>query len=169
MTTSVLSPSVQEEDRVRIRPLAEGDGLALIELQQECAAALPPRRPAPPLLRPRAVESLVRPSSPQRAALGALAGDRLLGVGAWTRVRAQDRAELHLLVGAGDGAARGAVAVTLVRALAASAAPHGVRRLLHRSLPSEASVREVFARAGFETATVYQEGQLLVSFATRPQ
>lgn len=38
-------------------------------------------------------------------------------------------------------------------------------RLVNESGPDEAGVRRVFRHAGFETATVYQQGMLRSSFA----
>jgi hypothetical protein len=53
----------------------------------------------------------------------------------------------------------------LLREIAIDAARAGIRRLVHESGPDDASLRRVFRAAGFETATVYQQGVLRSSFA----
>jgi hypothetical protein len=57
------------------------------------------------------------------------------------------------------------LAATLLREIAVDAARAGIRRFVHESGPDDASVRRVLRDAGFETATVYQQGVLRTSFA----
>jgi hypothetical protein len=63
-----------------------------------------------------------------------------------------------------DGAAE-SQAATLLREIAVDAARAGIRRFVNESGPDDAPVRRVFRSAGFEIATVYQEGVLLSSFS----
>ena len=57
------------------------------------------------------------------------------------------------------------LAATLLGEIAVDAARSGIRRFVNESLPDDAPVRRVFRNAGFETATVYQQGVLRSSFA----
>ncbi len=57
------------------------------------------------------------------------------------------------------------LAATLLREIAVDAARAGIRRFVNESGPDEAPVRRVIRTAGFDTATVYQQGILRSSFA----
>jgi hypothetical protein len=56
-------------------------------------------------------------------------------------------------------------AATLLREIAVDAARAGIRRFVNESGPDDAPVRRVIRNAGFVTATVYQQGVLISSFA----
>jgi hypothetical protein len=56
-------------------------------------------------------------------------------------------------------------AVTLLQEIALDAARSGIRRFINETSPDEVGIRRVFLTAGFETATVYQDGVLRSSFA----
>ena len=83
-------------------------------------------------------------------------------MGGWNRRPEGLSAEMSLVLH--DTAAE-QLAATLVREIAVDAARAGIRRFVNESGPDDAPVRRVLRRAGFETATVYQQGILLASFA----
>ena len=108
-------------------------------------------------------DTTIRPLAPgpERAFAAAVDG-RVVAVGGWNRLPEAQDAEVSLVLH--DTAAE-TQAATLLREIAVDAARSGIRRFVHESTPEDAGVRRVFRNAGFETATVYQQGVLRSSFA----
>ena len=108
-------------------------------------------------------DTTIRPLAPgPERAFAATVDGRVVAVGGWNRLPEGMYAEVSLVLH--DSAAE-TPAATLLREIAVDAARSGIRRLVHESAPEEAGVRRVFRTAGFETATVYQQGVLRSSFA----
>jgi hypothetical protein len=108
-------------------------------------------------------DTMIRPLAPgPERAFAASVDGRIVAVGGWNRLPDPQRGEVSLVLH--DGAAE-RPAATLLREIAIDAARAGIRRLVHESGPDDASLRRVFRAAGFETATVYQQGVLRSSFA----
>jgi hypothetical protein len=99
--------------------------------------------------------------APERAFAATVDG-RVVAVGGWNRLPDPQRAEVSLVV---HDASAELLAATLLREIAGDAARAGIRRFVNESLPDDAPVRRVLRNAGFEAATVYQEGVLRSSFA----
>jgi hypothetical protein len=105
----------------------------------------------------------IRPVAPgPERAFAATVDGRVVAVGGWNRLPEGPYAEVSLVLH--DTAAE-TLAATLLREIAVDAARAGIRRFVHESGPDDASVRRVLRDAGFETATVYQQGVLRTSFA----
>jgi hypothetical protein len=98
---------------------------------------------------------------PERAFAATVDG-RVVAVGGWNRLPDPLRAEVSLVLH--DSAAE-SHAADLLREIAVDAARAGIRRFENESGPDDAPVRRVFRTAGFETATVYQQGVLRSTFA----
>lgn len=98
---------------------------------------------------------------PERAFAATVDG-RVVAVGGWNRLPDGQQAEVSLVLH--DGGAE-PLAATLLREIVVDAARAGIRRFVNESLPDDAPVRRVLRDAGFETATVYQQGVLRSSFA----
>ena len=105
----------------------------------------------------------IRPLAPgpERAFAAAVDG-RVVAVGGWNRLPESQLAELSLVLH--DTAAE-TLAASLVREIAVDAAREGIRRFVHEGGPDDAAVRRVIRTAGFEPATVYQQGVLRASFS----
>jgi hypothetical protein len=97
---------------------------------------------------------------PERAFAATVDG-RVVAVGGWNRLDPQ-QAEVSLVLH--DHTAT-RLAANLLREMAVDAARAGIRRFVNESSPDDAGVRRVFRDAGFEAATVYQQGMLRSSFA----
>jgi hypothetical protein len=105
----------------------------------------------------------IRPLAPgPERAFAATVDGRVVAVGGWNRLPEGHWAEVSLVLH--DTAAE-RLAATLLKEIAVDAARAGIRRFVNESGPDEAGVRRVFRHAGFETATVYQQGMLRSSFA----
>jgi hypothetical protein len=88
-------------------------------------------------------DTTIRPLAPgPERAFAATVDGRVVAVGGWNRLPDGQKAEVSV-----------------------DAARAGIRRFVNESGPDEAPVRRVFRDAGFETATVYQQGILRSSFA----
>lgn len=98
---------------------------------------------------------------PERAFAATVDG-RVVAVGGWNRLPDPQRAEVSLVLH--DGTAE-TLAAALLKEIATDAARAGIRRFINESGPDDAGVRRIFRNAGFETATVYQEGVLRSSFS----
>ena len=108
-------------------------------------------------------DTTIRPLAPgPERAFAATVDGRVVAVGGWNRLPDGQRAEVSLVLH--DGSAEG-LAATLLREIALDAARAGIRRFVNESLPDDAPLRRVFRDAGFETATVYQQGVLRSTFA----
>ena len=108
-------------------------------------------------------DATIRPLAPgpERACAATVDG-RVVAVGGWNRLPEALHAEVSLVLH--DSAAE-TTAATLLREIAVDAARSGIRRFVNESSPEEAGLRRVFRTAGFEAATVYQQGVLRSSFA----
>ena len=98
--------------------------------------------------------------SPERAFAATVDG-RVVAVGGWNPLPDPQRAEVSLVLH--DGTAE-TLAAILLKEIAVDAARAGIRRFVNESGPDDAPVRRVFRSAGFEAATVYQQGVLVSSF-----
>lgn len=108
-------------------------------------------------------DTTIRPLAPgPERAFAATVEGRVVAVGGWNRLAEAHWAEVSLVLH--DTAAE-RLAATLLKEIAVDAARAGIRRFINESGPDEANVRRVFRHAGFETATVYQQGMLRSSFA----
>ena len=108
-------------------------------------------------------DTTIRPLTPgPERAFAATVDGRVVAVGGWNRMPDGQWAEVSLVLH--DTAAE-SQAATLLREIAVDAARSGIRRFVNESGPDEAPVRRVIRNAGFETATVYQQGVLRSSFA----
>jgi hypothetical protein len=108
-------------------------------------------------------DTLIRPLAPgPERAFAATVNGRVVAVGGWNRLPEGVCAEVSLVLH--DTAAE-MLAASLLKEIAVDAARAGIRRFVHESSPDDAGVRRVFRDAGFETATVYQQGMLRSSFA----
>jgi hypothetical protein len=108
-------------------------------------------------------DTTIRPLAPgPERAFAATVDGRVVAVGGWNRLPDAQQAEVSLVLH--DNAAE-TQAARLLREIAIDAARAGIRRFVNESGPDDAPVRRVFRTAGFETATVYQQGVLLSSFA----
>jgi hypothetical protein len=105
----------------------------------------------------------IRPlaAGPERAFAATFDG-RVVAVGGWNRLPHAGCAEVSLVLH--DSAAE-TLAANLLREIAGDAARAGIRRFVNESGPDDAGLRRVFRQAGFEAATVYQQGVLRCSFA----
>jgi N-acetylglutamate synthase-like GNAT family acetyltransferase len=142
---------------VQIRPLASGDGLALIEFEEACGGDRPS-------LLARDLESLIGEADPKGACLAAFVHGRVVALGAWRRLRRSEQAEVTMVLGPSEEDS--GLGAALLRALAASAAARGIQRFVQCSLPEEANLRRVVHEAGFEAAVVHHDGFLRLSFLT---
>ena len=105
----------------------------------------------------------IRPLAPgPERAFAASVDGRVVAVGGWNRLADGQGAEVSLVLH--DDSAE-TLAVSLLREIAVDAVRAGIRRFVHESGPEDAGVRRVFRDAGFEPATVYQQGVLRCSFA----
>jgi len=105
----------------------------------------------------------IRPLAPgPERAFAATVDGRVVAVGGWNRLPEGVCAEVSLVLH--DTAAE-TQAATLLREIAVDAARSGIRRFVNESTPEDSGVRRIFRNAGFETATVYQQGVLRSSFA----
>ena len=108
-------------------------------------------------------DTTIRPLAPgPERAFAATVDGRVVAVGGWNRLPEGMQAEVSLVLH--DSAAE-TLAATLLREIAVDAARSGIRRFVNESTPEDASLRRVLRSAGFETATVYQQGILRTSFA----
>jgi hypothetical protein len=108
-------------------------------------------------------DTTIRPLAPgPERAFAATVDGRVVAVGGWNRLPEGHWAEVSLVLH--DTAAE-RLAATLLKEIAVDAARAGIRRFVNESGPDEAPVRRVIRIAGFETATVYQQGVLRSSFA----
>ena len=108
-------------------------------------------------------DTTIRPLAPgPERAFAATVDGRVVAVGGWNRLPEGQWAEVSLVLH--DTAAE-RLAATLLKEIAVDAARAGIRRFVNESGPDEANLRRVFRHAGFETATVYQQGVLRSSFA----
>jgi hypothetical protein len=108
-------------------------------------------------------DTTIRPLAPgPERAFAATVDGRVVAVGGWNRLPEGQSAEFSLVLH--DTAAE-PLAATLHKAMAIDAARAGIRHFLNESGPDDAGVRRVFRHAGFEAATVYQQGVLRSSFA----
>ncbi len=108
-------------------------------------------------------DTTIRPlaAGPERAFAATVDG-RVVAVGGWNRLPERQWAEVSLVLH--DTGAE-TLAATLLKEIAGDAARAGIRRFVNESAPDDAPVRRVIRTAGFETATVYQQGVLRSSFA----
>ena len=107
-------------------------------------------------------DTSIHPLAPRpERAFAATVDGRVVAVGGWNRLPDPQRAEVSLVLH--DGTAE-TLAATLLREIAVDAARAGIRRFVNESGPNDAPVRRVFRSAGFETATVYQQGVVVSSF-----
>ncbi|MDQ1567824.1 MAG: hypothetical protein QOF96_2704 [Actinomycetota bacterium] len=108
-------------------------------------------------------DTLIRTLAPgPERAFAATVDGRVVAVGGWNRLPDPQRGEVSLVLH--DSAAE-TQAATLLREIAVDAARAGIRRFVNESGPDDAPVRRVIRNAGFVTATVYQQGVLISSFA----
>jgi hypothetical protein len=108
-------------------------------------------------------DTLIRTLAPgPERAFAATVDGRVVAVGGWNRLPDPQRAEVSIVLH--DNAAE-TQAAALLREIAVDAARAGIRQFVNESGPDDAPVRRVLRNAGFETATVYQEGVLRSSFA----
>jgi hypothetical protein len=108
-------------------------------------------------------DTAIRPVAPgPERAFAATVDGRVVAVGGWNRLPDPQRAALSLVLH--DGAAE-TLAASLLKEIAVDAARAGIRRLVNESGPDDTPVRRVIRTAGFETATVYEQGVLRSSFA----
>jgi hypothetical protein len=108
-------------------------------------------------------DTLIRTLAPgPERAFAATVDGRVVAVGGWNRLPDPQRAEVSIVLH--DNAAE-TQAATLLREIAVDAARAGIRQFVNESGPDDAPVRRVLRNAGFETATVYQQGVLRSSFA----
>lgn len=108
-------------------------------------------------------DTTIRPLAPgPERAFAATVDGRVVAVGGWNRLPEALCAELSLVLH--DTAAE-TTAATLLREIAGDAVRAGIRRFINQSSPDDAPVRRVIRTAGFESATVYQQGILRSSFA----
>ena len=107
----------------------------------------------------------IRPLAPgpERAFAATLEG-RVVAVGGWNRLPDGPGpcAEVALVL---HDTSTETVAARLLREIAVDAARAGIRRFVHEGGPDDAPVRKVIRTAGFESATVYQQGMIRSSFA----
>ena len=108
-------------------------------------------------------DTSIRPLAPgpERAFVATVDG-RVVAVGGWNRLPEGSCAEVSLVLH--DTAAE-RLAATLLKEIAVDAARAGICRFVNESGPDESPVRRVIRAAGFESATVYQQGMLRSSFA----
>lgn len=85
-----------------------------------------------------------------------------MAVGGWNPLPEALCAELSLVLH--DTTAE-TLAAGLLREIAGDAAGAGIRRFINRSSPDDAPVRRIIRTAGFESATVYQQGTLRSTFS----
>ncbi|MGH9008726.1 MAG: hypothetical protein ACRDYF_02645 [Acidimicrobiia bacterium] len=105
----------------------------------------------------------IRPLAPgPERAFAASVDGRVVAVGGWNRLPGGQLAEVSLVLH--DSAAE-TPAAGLLREIAVDAARAGIRRFVHEGGPDDAPVRRVIRTAGFDAATVYQQGILRSSFA----
>ena len=107
-------------------------------------------------------DTTIRPVAGPERAFAATVDGRIVAVGGWNPLPEGLCAELSLVlhdIGAETTAAR------LLREIAGDAARAGIRRFVNESHPDEGPVRSAIRSAGFESATVYQQGVLRSSFA----
>ena len=108
-------------------------------------------------------DTTIRPLAPgPERAFAATVDGRVVAVGGWNRLPEGRCAELSLVLH--DMAAE-RLAATLLQEIAVDAARAGIRRFVNESGPDDAPVRRVVRTAGFDAATVYQQGTLRSSFA----
>ena len=108
-------------------------------------------------------DTAIRPVAPgPERAFAATVDGRVVAVGGWNRLPESHRAEVSLVLH--DTAAE-RLAATLLKEIAVDAARAGIRRFVNESGPDDAPVRRAIRRAGFDAATVYQQGTLRSSFA----
>jgi len=106
---------------------------------------------------------MTRRGSMRGVPANAVVDGRIVASGRWDPLPESDGAEVALSVE--EGYEDAAPVIALLRELADSASRQGVRRFVHQSHPNQAGVRRLLREAGFEAATVYQEGVLRSSFA----
>lgn len=108
-------------------------------------------------------DTTIRPLAPgPERAFAATVDGRVVAVGGWNRLPEGHWAEVSLVLH--DTAAE-RLAATLLQEIAFDAARAGIRRFVNESGPDEAPVRRVIRSAGFDAATVYEQGVLRSSFA----
>ena len=108
-------------------------------------------------------DTTIRPLAPgPERAFAATVDGRVVAVGGWNRLPEAQWAEVSLVLH--DTAAE-RMAATLLKEIAVDAARAGIRRFVNESTPDDAPVRRVLRDAGFETATVYEQGILRTTFA----
>lgn len=108
-------------------------------------------------------DTAIRPLAPgPERAFAAMVDGRIVAVGGWNRLPDTHCAEVSLVLH--DSAAE-RLAANLLLEIALDAARAGIRRFVNQSGPDDAPVRRVIRTAGFESATVYQQGMLRSSFA----
>lgn len=106
---------------------------------------------------------MIRPLTPTpERAFAATVDGRIVAVGGWNRLPEALCAELSLVLH--DTAAE-TMAASLLKEIAGDAARAGIRRFINESSADDAPVRRVMRTAGFECATVYQQGRVRSSFA----
>lgn len=153
---------------VHVRPIVPDDADRLVRFhQRQSPESIYFRYFSPrPRLSQRDVEHFTHVDHESRVAFVALLGDEMIGVARYELYRGTDTAEVAFFID-DDHNGRG-LATVLLEYLAAAGQERGVRRFNASTLPSNRKMLGVFAAAGYDVASSFDEGVIEVAFDISP-
>jgi RimJ/RimL family protein N-acetyltransferase len=152
---------------VHLRPITPADADAVVALHARFSERTRylryfspyPRIPARDLTRFTTVDHA------DREAIVVALGDRLVAIGRYDRIAADEAEVAFVVEDAHQGRGIGSV---LLEHLAAAAAEHGIRRFVAEVLPENGAMMRIFTDAGYVPQRTYEDGVVHLVFDIDP-
>lgn len=153
---------------VRIRPILPSDAAELTAFHERQSSESIYYRYLSP--RPRLSETdlvhLTNVDYNARVAFVALVDNKIIGIGRYERYGGTDTAEVAFFI---DDAEQGrGIGTILLEYLVAAAQDRGITKFVATTLPDNRRMLRVFAAAGFQASSRFEDGVIEVSFAILP-